>query len=189
MQRVALDAIRDRPLSYVGIVMRDAGRIFLAEPESFARHWRAHQDLLRDRDNPPPRQLRPFVGPPSPAQEQAFPFTERVANLYQSTWLGPIVPLLALVGLLAALRTPAWRPALAALAVVFLHAASLAAIGLSERYRQPTEPLVHVMAFGGLLVLVRAAHAWFTGRRPFRWCAVKPLLGTDPPGPGFRALE
>lgn len=166
MQRVALDAIRARPLTYLAIVVRDAGRVFLAEPEPFAHHWRAHQALLRDRDNPPPRLLRPFVGPPSPEQERTYPFTERLASLYQSTWLGPVVPLLALVGLAAALLTPAWRPALApALTVVLLHAASLAVIGLSERYRQPTEPLVHVLAFGGLLVLARAGYAQFGRRR------------------------
>ncbi|MDP8923433.1 MAG: hypothetical protein M3O34_11220 [Chloroflexota bacterium] len=167
MRRVAFDAISARPLTYAGIVLRDAGRVFLAEPESFAQHWRAHRARLLDWDNQPLRRLRPFVGPPSLEQEQAYPFTECLATLYQSNWLGPIVPLLALVGLVAALRVLSWRPALApGLTVLFLHAASLAVIGLSERYRQPTEPLVLVMAFGGLLVLLRAAYAQFARRRP-----------------------
>jgi len=166
MRQVAFDAIRERPLAYARIVLKDVGHIFLAEPDPFARHWQAHQDVIRSRNNPPPRQLRAFVGPPSPEQEQAYPITERLASLYQSTWLGPIVPLLALVGLLAAARTPAWRPALApGLAAILLQAAGLAVIGLAERYRQPTEPLVHVMAFGGLLFLARAAYARLGQRR------------------------
>ena len=188
MQRVALDAIRARPLTYAGLVVRDAGRLFVAGPESFAQHWRAHQVLLRDRDNPPPRPLRPFVGPPSPGQEQAYPFTERLASLYHSNWLGPLVPLLAIVGLVAAARTPAWRPALApALTVVSLHAASLAIIGLSERYRQPTEPLVHVLAFGGLLVLARAAYARLRRRGPLSAERGEAGAGTGPAGAGAAA--
>ena len=188
MQRVALDAIRDRPLTYVQIVVRDATRLFLAEPESFDHHWQAHQRLLRDRDNQPPRPLRSFVGPPSPEQERAYPFTERLASLYQSTWLGPIVPVLALVGLAAAALTPAWRPALApALTVVFLHAASLAVIGLSERYRQPTESLVHVLAFGGLLVLARAAYGRFGRRHPDEGERAEAGAETGPAGVGATA--
>jgi hypothetical protein len=49
-----------------------------------------------------------------------------------------------------------------------VHAASLAVIGFSERYRQPTEPLVHVVAIGGALSLAHLTVNLMARRRgPF----------------------
>ncbi len=152
MRDVALDAIMARPLTYARVVLEEARKIFADSPEALAYHWRAHHQELRD--NPPPKRLRPLIGPASPEQEQGFAFTEQLVDLYQSARFGPLVPVLFLVGLLAGAVVPAWRPALVpALTVLVLHAVTLAVVGFGSRYRQPVEPLTHVVALGGLLFI------------------------------------
>jgi uncharacterized membrane protein YgdD (TMEM256/DUF423 family) len=68
--------------------------------------------------------------------------------------LGPLMPILFLIGLLASAVVPSWRPALIpALTVLALHAVALAVVGFNSRYRQPVEPLMHVVALGGALFI------------------------------------
>jgi len=44
-------------------------------------------------------------------------------------------------------------------AVISLHAASVAVVGSSSRYHHPPDPLMHVVAFGGVLLLARLSRA------------------------------
>jgi len=154
MRDVALDAIVARPSTYARVVLEESREIFVDRPETLAKHWADLHLVLSDTDNPPPRRLRPLIGPASPEQEEAFSFTERLVDLYQSVRFGPLVPVLFLVGLLASAAVPIWRPALVpALTVLSLHAVALAVVGFNSRYRQPVEPLTHVVALGGLLFI------------------------------------
>ena len=156
MRDVALDAIRRSPLTYARLVAEDVPTIFRGAPERLAAHWEAHRRGLADRDNPPPRRLRSLIGPASPEPGPGFALAERLASLYQSAHLGWLVPGLFLVGLLAAAIVPAWRLAwIPGLAVLALHAASVAVVGSSPRYHHPPDPLMHVVAIGGVLLLAR----------------------------------
>ena len=157
MRDVALDAIRARPLTYAGVVLEEIGHVFFGTPERLSAHLTAHRRLLADGDNPPPRRLRAMIEPVT-GQEPPPALAERLVQIYQSSALGPLVPSLAAVGLLAAMLVPGWRLALVpGLTVVALHGVGAAVVGFSERYRQPPDPLLHVVAFVGVLFLLRLA--------------------------------
>ena len=154
MREIALEAIRARPLTYARVVIEDSGRILMGVPDELTDHWRGHHRTLRDSDNPPPRGLRPLVAVATPEQEQGLWLTERLVSLYQAPRFGPVMPALFAIGLLAGIVVPTWRLALApALAVLVLHAGSAATVGFVARYHHPPEPLMHVVAFGGVLAL------------------------------------
>jgi 4-amino-4-deoxy-L-arabinose transferase-like glycosyltransferase len=156
LRQVAVDAILARPVTYARLVLDDAARLLVGRPEELEAHWKGHHRTLRDSDNQPPRPMRPLIGPASARQEEQFGTTERLLNFYQGPRLGPVLPVLFLLGLVAGLGVPSWRLALApALAVIALHAASAATVGSVARYHHPPDPLMHVVALGGALLIVR----------------------------------
>jgi hypothetical protein len=64
------------------------------------------------------------------------------------------LPGLFLVGLLASFVVPGWRSALVPGLAVVAQVVPLTAITVGRfRYHYPIDPLMHVMAFGGLLFL------------------------------------
>jgi len=66
--------------------------------------------------------------------------------------LGPLLPLLALLGMAVAAASPRLRPALLpGLATVALLGASAALDGPVARYRYPADPLIALTAMGGLV--------------------------------------
>jgi hypothetical protein len=82
------------------------------------------------------------------------------------------VPLLAtvgVVGLALGVGAPARRPGVAAflgLVVVGLLLAAVAMVAPLARYRYPIEPLLGLLAAGGIATLVGAGRAWATrGKR------------------------
>jgi 4-amino-4-deoxy-L-arabinose transferase-like glycosyltransferase len=168
MRDVALDAIRARPLAYAQAVAEDFWEVATGEPDRLIYHWR-----LRDRVGGP-RELRlaERIGPITSWQEGEQATTERLVNLYQSARLGPVVPILASIGLVAATIVPAWRGALLpGLAAVVLHLAGAAVVGFVARFHHPPDPLVHVVAAGGLLAIARGVTYLMARRRgpyPFR---------------------
>jgi 4-amino-4-deoxy-L-arabinose transferase-like glycosyltransferase len=156
LRRVALDAILARPVTYARLVLDDVARLLVGRPEELEAHWKGHHRTLRDSDNQPPRPMRPLIGPASARQEEQFGTTERLLNIYQGPRLGPVLPVLFVVGLAGSLAVPAWWPGLApALTVIGLHAASAATVGSVARYHHPPDPLMHVVALGGVLLVGR----------------------------------
>ena len=83
-------------------------------------------------------------------------------NIYQGPRLGLVIPGLFVVGLLACVLTPGWRPGLlpglTALSFYFVSAATVAFV---PRYHHPTDPMMHVVAAGGLIAIARMARARF----------------------------
>jgi len=79
--------------------------------------------------------------------------------------VGPAIPLLALLGMVVAFVRTEWRPAvalgLASLALLFI---SAALVGNVSRYRYPVDPMLTVLAVGGLAWVVER----FRNRRPSR---------------------
>jgi hypothetical protein len=125
----------------------------VGEPEDFRTAWK------RAKPGDEPARLTELLRAPTSEQERNFERTSWLVNLYQSPRLGLLLPLLFVVGLAAATR-PGWRLLLLpGLTVVALHLASAATVGYVPRYHHPTEPLTHVVAFGGALALWRLGSA------------------------------
>jgi 4-amino-4-deoxy-L-arabinose transferase-like glycosyltransferase len=152
MREVAFDAIRARPLTHARVASEDIWMMLMGTPEDFDHHWK--QSIPPDDRSKLARLMRG----PSPQQEQTRPALERLVNIYQSPSLGPLVPLLFLAGLAASAKLPAWGLALVpGLVVLALHVISALTAGFIPRYHYPPDPLMHVVAFGGLLYLYRQA--------------------------------
>lgn len=159
MRDVALEAIRARPLTYARLVFDDFWAILVGRPEELRSHWTWDTRYW-------PRELRHLVEPATPEQEQGLALTERLVA-YQSPRFGPVVPVLFLIGLAASLAVPAWRGALLlGLTVLGFHLASAATVGFVPRYHHPVAPLMHVVAFGGVVFCARQVAALFARSRP-----------------------
>ena len=97
--------------------------------------------------------------PPTDAQRDERPAAERlIERLFQPARHRTLLGGLILLAVIAAIVRPAYRPALlpllSALAVVLL---SAALIGDVSRYRYPVDPLLYVLAAGGVGVALAAA--------------------------------
>lgn len=175
MRRAAVEAILKRPLTYVWLIVHDLWPVAVGVPEDLRAHWR--QSKPRDERT----RLATLMPSPSAEQRDRIPDLELLANVYQSARVGPLLVILFFAGLAAAWLVPAWRPALfPASAVLVLHLATAATAGVNPRYHHPTIPLVHAIAFGGVLALwyaVRALRCRFghPDRSPY---SAKPSLET-----------
>jgi 4-amino-4-deoxy-L-arabinose transferase-like glycosyltransferase len=154
MQEIAMRAILARPLVYARHVADNTLDIFLADTskadESLERQWSLGEELGWQR-----QPFRRYLELPTPAQEAAFPYLAMLDGVYQPARPAGLLLGLFVVGVLLALRVPRWRPvlavALAALALIGVHAATVGAV---PRYRVAVEPLIDVVAIGALVVIV-----------------------------------
>jgi 4-amino-4-deoxy-L-arabinose transferase-like glycosyltransferase len=155
MREVALDAILARPATYARLAFEDLTRIFTGQPEDLANHWDRHrQSLWQERERLRRHKYPIESSPPRNGQESAF--AELAVNIYQSARLGGVIPALFLVGLAASATLPLWRTALLpGLAVLSLNVVAAVTAGFHPRFHHPPDPLMHVVAFGGLLYLYR----------------------------------
>jgi 4-amino-4-deoxy-L-arabinose transferase-like glycosyltransferase len=154
MRDLAVEAILRRPEYYVQGTIQRFVRLSSGSVERLGA-YRNTSDVARERwEDEPTRYL---LTPTTPAEERAAPAAARMVALYQPGYLGPALPLLALVGLAVAAARPANRPAVVVgLAAVALLFASAALVGNVARYRFPLDPMLAVLALGGLVGLVQA---------------------------------
>jgi 4-amino-4-deoxy-L-arabinose transferase-like glycosyltransferase len=159
MREVALESIARRPLDYLVGSLRFTGMLFLGSEERLQSHWkqRANKDWAEQWDN----RLDPLVTPVAPwsgapATSQAI--LGDLVGLYQPSRLGWLVVGLFLAGCCVAARGARARPALL-LAGICLSLLALSAFldGPVVRYRHPVDPLISVLAAGGLVGGLRAA--------------------------------
>jgi 4-amino-4-deoxy-L-arabinose transferase-like glycosyltransferase len=146
MRQIALRAIASRPTVYLRNTLEDFGEIFRSREEDLRYHW----DLWSSRGWRGP--FARFVGPATPEQEASFGRLAALDGLYHPAraWL-PLAALF-LVGVAIALLVPAHRPALLlALAAVTVILVSAGTVGVVPRYRLPADPLINVVAMGGLV--------------------------------------
>ena len=148
MQEVAIQVIRENPLTYLRLVLDDARLIFTGDPIVLRDEWR------QSRPGKERAKLTTLMRGPTPEQERWYPVTERIVNAYQSARLGPILPILFAIGLVASAVRPRWRLALLpGLTVLGLNTSTAAAAGYTPRFHHPSDPIMHVVAFGGIVVL------------------------------------
>ena len=154
MRELAVEAILRRPDYYLRGTLQRFVRLSLGSVERLGAYKSTHDTARQRWEDPDTSHL---LAPATPAEERAAPVAAALVSLYQPGYLGPVLPLLALVGLALAVVRPARRPAaivgLAALALLF---ASAALVGNVARYRFPEDPLLAVLAFGALTVGVQS---------------------------------
>jgi 4-amino-4-deoxy-L-arabinose transferase-like glycosyltransferase len=172
MRQAALEEIAARPAYYVVGSLRMAGQIAVGKEKEDALLTRWTQRTDKDWVEQWEARVDHLVAPDSPAEERERARAEALVGVFQPAAFGPILPALALIGLLAAV-TLAWAraallPGLAALALIL---ASAALDGPVPRYRYPVDPLIALLAAGGTLVALgglAAALRRFAMPRPRR---------------------
>lgn len=149
MRDVALEAIARRPLDYLRDSLRFSGQLLVGTELSPRSEWRQRQE--KSWAEQWPDRLDALVEPVSPAQQRERPLAEWLLGLFQPAhWSALLLPLAAL-GTVALARSREPRPGL------LLPASVLLLIGLSAfldgpvpRYRVPLEPLLAILAAGGV---------------------------------------
>lgn len=156
LRELALDAIGRRPAYYLTGTADGARKLFQGENERLRGNWRARTTSNWDRKWDP--HLVPLLDEESPAEGPAYEQADRLTGAFQPwRWRGPITWLFG-IGVLAALLAPRWRPALlpaAAAAALILAAAALD--GPVPRFRYPVDPLIAVVAAGGVVATLAIA--------------------------------
>jgi hypothetical protein len=161
MRNLAIEAILRQPGYYVQGTLQRFVRMADGSVERL-RDVRNTADTARERwEDEPSRHL---LQPATPAEDRAAPIASVLTSIWQPGYVGPVLPLLAILGTVASLLRPAWRPAatlgLAAFALLFV---SAALVGNVSRYRYPADPMLAVLAVGGVAWLVEHGRG-FVGR-------------------------
>lgn len=164
MRNLAIEAIMRQPGYYVQGTLQRFVRMADGSVERL-RDARNVADTARERwEDEPSRHL---LQPATPAEDRAAPTTTALTSIWQPGYVGPVLPVLAVIGTVAALLRPAWRPAVVlGLAVVGLLFISAALVGNVSRYRYPADPLMAVLAVGAVAWTVDALRD--AGRFPRR---------------------
>jgi hypothetical protein len=171
MRDLALEAILRQPGYYLYGTIKDFGLLAMGSRERYRDHWQTRKDEGSREEWEANFDIRHLLGPPTPLQEQQYGQAEALMSLWQSARLGPTIPLLALVGALGlalGLGTRGGaRPGVAAflaLVVIGLLLAAVALVAPLPRYRYPVEPLLGLLAAGGLTTIVSGVRRLVPGR-------------------------
>jgi hypothetical protein len=159
---VASEAILAHPIYYLQGSLEKAVEITVGKRETVLAAWR--ERTTRNWDNKWDPRLVPLVAEVPPASGPEYEQADRVASFFQPNRHWRTLGLLVGLGLAGALVVPAWRPALllpAAASAIVLSSAALD--GNVWRYRYPVDPLLAVLAGGGLQAAWSAAR--WAGRR------------------------
>jgi 4-amino-4-deoxy-L-arabinose transferase-like glycosyltransferase len=163
MRDLALEAILRQPGHYVLGTARWFWQLSQGAPERYRDHWQTRRDEGSREEWEAIEEIGHLLGPPSPLHQAQYDEAEALVSLFQPARLGPTIPLLALVGavgLALGVGGRSRRPGVAAflaLVVVGLLLAAVAMVAPHARYRYPVEPLLGLLAAGGLTTLVELA--------------------------------
>jgi hypothetical protein len=158
MREVAVEIFASQPGRYVEGTLAKLRRLFVGEDERLRVHWATRKDgELRDAWTDE-ASIAHLYSPPSAVQELEYPTAEAVTRIFQPyLWRWLLVPL-ALLGLgWGLVRGPRGPTVLLLLTVLALVVPSAALVGYVPRYRYPADPLLAVLAAGGLVAAVALA--------------------------------
>lgn len=168
MRDLSLEAILRQPGYYLAGTLGSFAVLLQGIPERPRDHWATRREERNREEWESHPEIRHLLGPPTPAQEAQFGVVTTLLSLHQPSRLGPILPLLALAGLAALCRNGrAATATLLGLTLVGLLLAGAALVAPLPRYRYPAEPLVALLAAGGLATLFTWARTRL-GRLPRR---------------------
>jgi 4-amino-4-deoxy-L-arabinose transferase-like glycosyltransferase len=157
MRDIAVEAIMERPGYYLLGTGEMIGQIFVGRDERLAGHWR--QRAEKDWDEQWETQLEPLITRVTPAQQLGYPVSEALASMFQPAKLGPLLPTMALFGVLLGMRDRNRRMVLLPAAVTLTLVSLAAALdGPVPRYRYPVDPLLAVSMATLLPTLAIAAN-------------------------------
>ena len=171
LREVALEAIARQPVRYVSSTLRMAGDLFFAEDQRLGDI--SKRDGEARYSNPQSKQRDWFEDrilhlgePPSQPVQNEFDRAEMLAGLYQPGRYLPLIALLVIVGtVLSATRRPNRLGLLIAFALPPMLLANAALAGPEARFRYPLDPLIGVLAAGGLTGTVALARKRLGARR------------------------
>jgi hypothetical protein len=174
MRVVATEAILEQPAYYVEGSLGMAWQIVLGKPkeDAYSERWvmRSDKDWVEQWE---PR-LHHLLAPNTAAEQAGVATAQWLTEIFQPAALGPILPILAGLGLLVSTvaARPALLPGLAGLGILL---ASAALDGPVPRYRYPLDPLTALLAAGALAVAV----SWVVG--PWRRAQAADSERREPP--------
>jgi hypothetical protein len=154
LRDIALEAIMRDPMLWVSGTVEMFYELLKGAPKEEEVHW--HQEVHEQ-----PRvanqwgRFNELLEAPPPAHVNEAAEAEALGKIFRPTRVAWWIVGLGLVGLVLALVVPAYRPAVLPFGVSFvLIAVSAMLVGDVPRYRYPIDPLMYVMAAGGLVGLV-----------------------------------
>jgi 4-amino-4-deoxy-L-arabinose transferase-like glycosyltransferase len=155
MRSIALEAIARRPLEYLRGSLDFTGQLLLGSEVRLQSEWkqRANKDWAEQWDNRLDGLVQPVAawGSPDPAPGRTQSLLSALTDLYQPARLPWLLLPLSALGCLLSLFQPNRRPGLlVAAAVLLLLGLSAFLDGPVPRYRVPLEPLVTILAAGGI---------------------------------------
>jgi 4-amino-4-deoxy-L-arabinose transferase-like glycosyltransferase len=181
MREVAQEAIAERPVYYLTGSLQMAWQIVLGKEkeDTYSDRW----ELRRDKDWAEQWEERVdhLLTPTSFAEQESADTAEWLTEIFQPTSLGPVLPVLAGLGLLLAVVGARWA-LVAGLAGLLLLLLSAALDGPVPRYRYPLDPLIVLFAAGALVLagryVVAAARRLGPSRATDREPPREPSIGT-----------
>jgi hypothetical protein len=166
LRDIATEAIMRDPMLWVAGTVEMFYELLKGAPKEELVHW--HQDV-----HPQPRVANQWgrfdylLEPPPSAHVNEAAEAEWLAQIFRPTrFAWPIVGL-GVLGALLTLVVPFYRPAMLPFLVsLVLIAVSAMLVGDVPRYRYPVDPLMYVLAAGGLFGSVQVILGLVRGRRP-----------------------
>jgi 4-amino-4-deoxy-L-arabinose transferase-like glycosyltransferase len=151
MRTIALQAILRQPSYYLTGTASMFVETFAGRPIRLRQDWLPWRNIAWE---PRVEHLLPVV---TPVEDRAFGAAERLVTIYDPARIAPLLAILATVGTVAGLRRGRRSAVVLGLLVLVLLLAGAALIGIEWRYRYPLDPLIAVLAAGGLVTLVALA--------------------------------
>jgi hypothetical protein len=145
--------ILDQPVYYLRGTVRMAWQLLSGEPEKLTTDWKT-QNARLSRDEWDDR-IEHLLSRATDAQRNELDNASAIVNLVQPPAWDPLMPVLFIVGTVLFVVKSGLRPALLlSLAVVGLLVTCAALDGPVVRYRYPADPLIALVAAGGLTWIV-----------------------------------
>lgn len=171
MRGIALEAIMRQPVRYVSSTLRMSVELFFGEDQRLGEV--AKRDGEAGYINPQSKQRTWFEDrvlhlgePPSAAVENEFGRAQWLTAIYQPGRIAWLLLIGAIAGAAVSLLSVSYRPALlVALALPPMLVANAALAGPEARFRYPLDPLIAVLACGGLVWLAQRVLALVRQRR------------------------
>lgn len=167
LRDLALERIRAQPLTYLSLLVENGQRVFFGQPVDLRYAWETPASEVWGPGLPS------YPQPASAEQEAWFDTLRVLTGLYDPARLAPAIAFLFTLGTAEAILDRRARlallPALAATGLILL---AVGLVGVEYRYRYPVDPLITLVALGGLRWLV--VHLIVLGRtvgraRPWQW--------------------
>jgi hypothetical protein len=152
MRDVAVEIFVSQPGRYVEGTLAKFRRLLVGEDERLRTHWATRKDgELRDSWTGE-ESIAHLYSPPSVVQELEYANAEAVTRIFQPyVWGWLLLPLVVLGLGWGLVRGPRGPTVLFLLTILALVVPSAALVGYVPRYRYPVDPLLYVLAAGGLV--------------------------------------